>query len=174
VPSQPPVSIRLRGASSPAPIEQFPLKVVGTPRTIGAKVTLYEVAPGDTVTFTELAKLQLESVVVTGSATAQRVRQPMEKAAAAARPPTDTAVVSAADSQRSAAVASLMAAPAVPPPRGQAEIANGVTTITWVDATTGNTLKLSGRMSEERLRQIKSRIDQERAAAAAAAAKKSP
>jgi hypothetical protein len=45
-------------------------------------------------------------------------------------------------------------------------VANGVTTITWADATTGNVLKLSGRMPEARLQQIKIRIERERAPAA--------
>jgi hypothetical protein len=44
---------------------------------------------------------------------------------------------------------------------------NGVTTISWIDAATGNTLKLSGRMPEIRLQQIKIRIERDRAAAAA-------
>jgi len=47
------------------------------------------------------------------------------------------------------------------------EVANGVTTITWIDTATGNMLKLSGRMSEVRLQQIKISIERERATAAA-------
>jgi hypothetical protein len=47
------------------------------------------------------------------------------------------------------------------------EVANGVTTISWVDTTTGNVLKLSGRMPETQLQQIKIRIERERAAEAA-------
>jgi plastocyanin len=127
--------------------EQAPLKVVGTPRTIGAKVTLYEVEPGDTVTFTEPSNVRLEAAVVTAmSQPAQpQVRRSMEKSAVT----TQAAV----------------AAPATP--SLLVEVANGVTTISWPDATTGNMLKLSGRMSVERLKEIKLRIERERAAAAA-------
>jgi hypothetical protein len=46
-----------------------------------------------------------------------------------------------------------------------------VTTISWADTVTGKVFKLSGRMSEMRLQQIKIRIEREKAAAAA---KKSP
>ena len=129
--------------------EQAPLKVVGKPRTIGAKVTLYEVAPGDTVTFTEPSNVQLEAAVVTAmSRPAQpQARRSMEK---------------------SAATVTTQAAVAVPAtPSLLVEVANGVTTISWPDATTGNMLKLSGRMSVERLKEIRLRIEQERAAAAA-------
>jgi len=116
--------------------EQLPLKVIGTPRRIGANVTLYEVAPGDTVTLTELVSVQPEGVVATGISSATPAVSP-----SAAAPPS------------------------------QAEVANGVTTISWLDATTHNMLKLSGRMPVERLQEIKRRIERERAAAAA---KKSP
>jgi len=116
--------------------EQLSLKVISTPRRIGANVTLYEVAPGDTVTLTELVSVQLEGVVATGISSATPAVSP-----SAAAPPS------------------------------QAEVANGVTTISWLDATTHNMLKLSGRMPVERLQEIKRRIERERAAAAA---KKSP
>jgi hypothetical protein len=46
------------------------------------------------------------------------------------------------------------------------EVVNGVTIISWPDATTGNMLKLSGRMSVDRLKEIKLRIERERATAA--------
>ena len=128
--------------------EQPPLRVVGHPRLIGAKVTLYEVAPGDTVTFTEPSNLRLEAVVTTGISSAEpQARRSMEKSAA--MPPT----------------------PAASPSPGaqplQVEVVNGLTTISWPDATTGNMLRLSGRMPVERLKEIKLRIERERAAAAA-------
>jgi hypothetical protein len=133
----------LRGAAGEEPT----LKVVGTPRVIGAKVTLYEVAPGDTVTFTEALNVQLNSVVTTGVSSAEpQARRTMEKSAA--RP--------TAQATSPAGVAQL-----------QMEVANGVTTISWPDATTGNMLRLSGRMPVERLQEIKLRIERERAAAAA-------
>jgi hypothetical protein len=137
-----------------------PLKVVATPRTIGAKVTLYEVAPGDTVTLTESVALQLQSVVTTGVAEQSRARPTAGKAAAAApMRRADAAAASAPDSQPVAA--------------GIGD-ANGVTTIGWLDPTTGNMLRLSGRMPATRLQEIRVRIERERAAAAAAAIKKNP
>jgi hypothetical protein len=146
------LSFRVSGVTDAVASERTPLKVVGRPRVIGAKVTLYEVAPGDTVTFTEPLSIQLNAVVTTGisSAEAQASRS-MEKSAAAA--PTQARAPS----------------PTVSPL--QVEVVNGVTTISWPDATTGNVLKLSGRMSVERLREIKRRIEQERATAPA---KKNP
>jgi hypothetical protein len=150
---QPAAPSRLAGATmSDAASEQPPLKVIGTPRTLGAKVTLYEVAPGDTVTLTELMSLQLQSVVVTGSSSAQ----PLSGRAAGK------------------SAAQTAGAPAVPPaavPPLQVDVVNGSTTISWPDPTTGNMLKLSGRMPVERLKEIKLRIERERAAAAA---KKNP
>jgi hypothetical protein len=126
--------------------EEPALKVVGRPRVTGAKVTLYEVAPGDTVTFTEALNVQLNSVVTTGISSAEpQPRRTMEKSAA--RP--------TAQAAQSAGVAPL-----------QVEVANGLTTISWPDATTGNMLRLSGRMPVERLQEIKVRIERERAAAA--------
>jgi hypothetical protein len=60
-------------------------------------------------------------------------------------------------------------AASIPAPISRVEVADGVTMISWVDATTGKTLRLSGRMPERRLQQIKIRLEVERAAAAAAA-----
>jgi hypothetical protein len=125
--------------------EEPALKVVGTPRVTGAKVTLYEVAPGDTVTFTEALNVQLNSVVTTGVSSAEpQALRPMEKSAARPTPASSGGVTPL-----------------------QVEVANGVTTISWPDATTGNMLRLSGRMPVERLQEIKLRIEQERASAAA-------
>jgi hypothetical protein len=136
---------------------------------------LYEVAPGDTVTLREELNLRLESVTVTGAAAAPLGRQSVEKSAppAQAQRAADTPVVSAGDSQRSIAAARLLArTPSVPAPVTRVEFANGVTTIVWVDAASGNVMRLSGLIREARLQQIKARIERERAAAAAA--KKSP
>ena len=160
-------TLKLRGVMS-LDATRDQLKVVGTPRTFGAKVTLYEVAPGDTVTLREDLSLSLSAVVVTGAQT-KEPRQSVEKSAATERAKrADTAVVSAADSPRPAeALRSPVRAPSVAAPISRVDVAGGMTTIIWVDATTGNTLRLSGRMPEGRLRQIKIRIEQERAAAAA-------
>ncbi|HEY8850594.1 MAG TPA: hypothetical protein VIM36_00320, partial [Gemmatimonadaceae bacterium] len=123
------------------------LKVVDTSRVIGAKVTLYEVAPGDTVTLTETLNVQLNAVTTTLPAAEPQARRAMQKSAA-------TAAAQAASPS-----------PIAPPLR--VDVVNGVTTISWPDATSGNMLRLSGRMPVERLREIKLRIERERAAAAA-------
>ena len=162
--------IRLRGVNAlDTASEQFALKLVGHPRKLGVIVTLYEVAPGDTVTFTEPASLQLDAVVVTGVGTAEPVaRQSAGKAAAAPAKRASAAASSAPDSQRPAlALEALAPAPSAPVPATRVEIANGVTTIRWLDPTTGNVLTLSGRMPEARLQQIRISIERERAAAAA-------
>jgi hypothetical protein len=148
--AQPALSSRVAGATMLRAVagEELPLKVVGTPRMIGAKVTLYEVTPGDTVTFIEASNVQLDAVVVTGIATGEpQARRSAGKSAATA--PTQVASPS----------------PAALPSR--VDVTNGVTTITWPDASTGNMLSLSGRMSADRLKEIKLRIERERAAAAA-------
>lgn len=162
--------LRLRGAVRlDAASEQVPLNRVGTRRTLGVEITLYEVAPGDTVTFTEPVGVQLESVVVTGLSTVKpSARQPIGEAAATPTKRADAAVASALDSQRPAAsTGALATAPSARVPATQVEVANGVTTISWVDAATGNVLKLAGRMPEARLKQIRISIERERAAAAA-------
>lgn len=156
--------------------EQVPLKVIGTPRRIGARVTLYEVAPGDTVRLTELIDTHLEAVVVTGAGTTRTLGGQSAGKAGVSAPAqrSDTATQTARDSQRVGGVMRLRGltspAPAAPP---QVESSNGVTTITWPDPITGNTLQLSGRLPEAQLQQIRFRIQRERAAAAAAA-KKNP
>jgi hypothetical protein len=155
--------------------EPLTLRVVGNPRMLGAKVTLYEVAPGDTVTLREELTVRLESVVTTGLSVDPRSRQSVEKSSAPVQTQrTNTPVVSAADSQSAAGAAgALTRTPSVPAPVTRVEVANGVTTIVWVDAPSGNVMKLSGRMPEARLQQIKARLERDKAAAAAAA-KKSP
>ena len=146
-----------------------PLKVVGTPRRIGMKVTLYEVAPGDTVTLTEPTMLTLGAAVATGenvAAKAPRTERAMAPQSVA-RP--DAAAAAPPESQRGAILQSAPASTPAPPPPApirQVEVANGVTTISWTDPTTRSLLKLSGRMSEARLEQIKIRIERERATAA--------
>ena len=49
----------------------------------------------------------------------------------------------------------------------QVEVTNGVTTISWPEASTGNMLRLSGHMPVGRLKEIKLRIERERAVTAA-------
>ena len=162
-------ALRLRGATALDETgAQFPLKEVGHPRTLGVKVTLYEVAPGDTVTFTEPVSLQLSGVVVTGVGTEERMaRQTAGKTAAAPAKRAAADAASAPDSGRpNPTVGAIAPAPSAPVPATRVEVANGVTTISWPDPTTGSVLTLSGRMPEARLQQIRIRIERERAAAA--------
>ncbi|HEY5020917.1 MAG TPA: zf-HC2 domain-containing protein [Gemmatimonadaceae bacterium] len=145
------------------------LKVIGTPRKLGAKVTLYEVSPGDTVTLTEAIPLALNEVVVTGAGTASTVRQATGKSAAAPSKVRANAgvITSMADSQHAAGALSSAPVVSAPAPTSQVGMVNALHTITWTDSTTGNTLALTGRMSEAQLQQIRIRIERERAAAAA-------
>ncbi|MDQ6871265.1 MAG: zf-HC2 domain-containing protein [Gemmatimonadota bacterium] len=73
--------------------DQPPLKVVGTPRMIGAKVTLYEVAPGDTVTLTEAAEVQSQSSVVTATGAVEPMARRSVAKSGVAAPTTDVANV---------------------------------------------------------------------------------
>jgi hypothetical protein len=172
-PAAPPRAAEIAAFEAADAATEQPLKVVGTPRTPGAKVTLYEVAPGDTVTFTEVLSLQLSEVVTTGIASAEPLsRRSTAKSAAVApaqRADADVAAANSPDSQRAAEAAK---APAARAPTAKVEVVNGVTTIRWLDTSTGNMVKLSGRLPEARLQQIRLRIERERAAAAAA--KKNP
>jgi hypothetical protein len=145
------------------------LKEVGHPRKLGTKVTLYEVAPGDTVTLTEAIPVDLGEVVVTGATTVSTPRQATGKSAAApSKARTDAAaIISAADSQHAAGVTSPAPVASVPAPSLQLGMVNAPHTITWTDPATGHTLALTGRMPEARLQLIKIRIERERAAAAA-------
>lgn len=140
------------------------LKVVETPRRPGETVTVYEVAPGDTVTLTELlvSRENLPAAVPLGRQSAGQAARVSTKARA------DAAVASG--SGYSGAIGSVAApAPAVSAPASapQAGFANPVRTIKWTDGTTGNTMMLSGRKSEAQLQEIRRRIERERAAAAA-------
>ena len=148
-----------------------PLKVVGTPRRIGAKVTLYDVASGDTVTLTEALPLSLQSVVTTGAAVAPMAARATEKSSAApSKTRADASIATVPETQRAGGITA--AAPAVSAPApSQIEMARTLHTITWTDSATGNTLTLTGRMPEARLQTIKIKIERDRATAAA---KKNP
>jgi hypothetical protein len=161
---------RVRGATDQAAArEPELLKEVGHPRKLGAKVTLYEVAPGDTVTLTEVIPLALSEVVVTGAQTTSTARQPTGKSAAApSKARSDPGVITTmADSQQPASVPSPAPVVSARAPTSQLGIVNAPHTITWTDPATGNTLTLTGHMPEAQLQQIKIRIERERAAAAA-------
>lgn len=153
------------------------LKVVGTPRRIGAKVTLYEVGQGDTVTLTEALPIFLDNVVVTGAGTTRAMPQGASKSARSPEAqsgvrPDAPAIAKTSDSSRTAG-APPPAAPIVARELSakQAEMGNTLHAITWTDSVTKHTLTLTGRMPEARLQEIRIRIERERAAAAA---KKSP
>ena len=139
---------------------QAPLRVVGTPRVIGEKRTLYEVAPGDTVLLAEETNMYLSGVVVTVAGTsAQR-----DTAAGG------THVIMGASKMSAPQQAQRRpeATPAVAPVSAPAvQTANGVTTVIWKDPATGNTMRLSGRHSPTELFEIRRRIEQARAAEAA-------
>ena len=174
MPAAPTAVSRLAPAGTrDAAAEPEQLKVVGSPRQIGAKVTLYEIAPGDTVTLTESMPSLLSAVVVT-AAEARTQMAPQAAGKSAAAPPrarADAATTTVPESRRAGEVAA--AAPAVSAPAQPARIgaATTVNTITWTDSATGNRLTLSGRMPEVRLQELRIRIERERAAAAA---KKNP
>jgi anti-sigma factor RsiW len=164
-------------ASLDSASESRALKIVGRPRQIGARITLYEVAPGDTVTLTEIMSVNLEEVVVTGMSTARTADQSTGKsvttqAAKGAVAP----AVTASDSQGAAAgVTSPAPAQKARAQTGNmlttrtenVQVSNGVTTISWADPVTRNVMRLSGRISAARLQQVKNQIERERAAEAA-------
>jgi hypothetical protein len=163
-------SVHVAGAAmGGVPAGPTSIRVVGTPRVIGEKRTLYELAPGDTVLLAEVLNVQLNSVVVTALGTT-RVAQSADTSGgrqirlrgASSRPV-------ASDSQRSNAAPSPAAAPPVPAsaPPPAVETLNGVTTLTWTDPASGNTMKLSGRHSAGELIEIRRRIEQLRAGEAA-------
>lgn len=137
-----------------------PLKVIESPRRIGANVTVYDIG-GDTVTLTESRAVALSRTAATDAAVAGTPLESRGKT---------TAARSGVSSQTAAA----SAPPVAPPPpvaaaplqdAARPEDPNVVHTITWMDPATRNTLSLSGRMSEARLQLIRVRIEQERAAA---------
>lgn len=153
-------------AAMDAAAEPELLKVISSPRQIGAKVTLYEVAPGDTVTLTESTPAVLNSIVLRGASSMApqavgKTTQARERASAAA--------ATAPESRRTGEVAAAAPPVAARAPAAQVGTAIAVHTITWTDPSTRSTLTLSGRMPEARLQEIRIRIERERAAAAAAA-----
>lgn len=135
-----------------------PLKVVESPRRIGANVTVYEIG-GDTVTLTESRAVALSSIAATDAAAATTQSESRGKAAAARNSVANQTVPASAPTV------------APPPPVAPAPVRdaarpedpNVVHTITWKDPATRNTLSLTGRMSEARLQLIRLRIEKERA-----------
>jgi anti-sigma factor RsiW len=156
------------GVAMDATNESEPLKVVGTPQRTGVKVTLYEIAPGDTVTLTEAMPIALNGVVVTSAGVAPLAAQAAGKSAAPqSKARSDAAVIATVtDSQPTIRLRSSSAVPAAAP-TSQEGRASTLRVVSWTDPATGNTLTLTGRMSEARLQEIKIKIERERAAAAA-------
>jgi anti-sigma factor RsiW len=162
-PAAPPAAADFAQMDRVAPAES--LRVIATPRRIGASVTVYEIG-GDTVTLTESQHVSLQSVVVTGAVAA---RQATEKAAVRpprTAPPAAAAAAAAPDSQ-TRVLSSAVPTAAVVPGRGGVG-AQAANVITWSDPATGSTFTLTGKISPARLEQVKLKIERERAAAAAA------
>jgi hypothetical protein len=156
-------------------IEAPALKVLRVERAIGARRIIYEIASTDTVTLTEPESLSLQSVVVTGVGTSTvQQRSGVARSAAPMQPQAASAPAPApplADSTRAADVATplteakMMAKTAAAPTQMGAELVRARTnTISWTEAATGKTLTLSGKLSVERLQEIRHRIETERAA----------
>ena len=149
-------------AAMDAAAEEPALRIVGTARrSLGQRLTSYEVAPGDTVVLTEELKVGQNQVVTTGMSLAQPA------AASPARTRAAEKVPAAADTPRTSAAQ----APLPQPPTAQAAPAfvegpNGINTLMWTDAATGNAMKLSGRHLRVELEEIKRALDRVRAAGA--------
>lgn len=131
------------------------LRVVKVERTLGSRRTTYEVAPSESVTLIEpdadstasqIVVRGRAGPVVSGQTEARASRSAPMSAEAAKAPPPPPAVMM--DSKASAAFTAAQ------------------NTITWTEARTGKTLTLSGNVSVERLREIRKRIEKERASAA--------
>ncbi|GAC1409523.1 MAG: hypothetical protein NVSMB53_01910 [Gemmatimonadaceae bacterium] len=138
-------------------------KVVTPTRRINTNlsVTLYEVAPGDTVTFTEVGPPSQNQGVVTPVGTPSVAGEVTGRPAVMSKARANAAIATAPESHAKAQTPlspSTMSASA--PAQG------GNNTIKWTDPATGNTLMLTGRMPESRLQGIRIRIERERAAAA--------
>ncbi|HJQ54802.1 MAG TPA: zf-HC2 domain-containing protein [Gemmatimonadaceae bacterium] len=135
-----------------------PLKVVESPRRIGANVTVYEIG-GDTVTLTESRAVALSSIAATDAAAATTQSESRGKAAATRNGVSNQTVPASAPT----VAPPPPAAPAPVRDAARPEDPNVVHTITWTDPATRSTLSLSGRMSEARLQLIRLRIEKERA-----------
>ena len=146
-------------SSLDAMADEQPVRVVGRPRALGEKLTLYEVAPGDTVMLAEQVEMELQSVVVTGAGVS------LQGATAAAAPEAKRAAKLAPtqDTQRSAQ-AQAPAPPAVSV--SFAQTPDGTATLTWRDSASGKVMRLSGHHTRAELEEIRRRIERARTAAA--------
>ncbi|MEX2110438.1 MAG: zf-HC2 domain-containing protein [Gemmatimonadaceae bacterium] len=158
-----------------------PLKELSLERTLGRRRIVYQISPTDTVILTELELSSLQSVVVTGAASAQDRQQkalrtrdvaPMRPETVPAAPPP---VAAPADSGRADSVAVSAEGAMMTQAAGAIRLRGATSspaqnTLRWVESATGKTLILSGKLPIERLQEIRQRIEIERAAAR----KKSP
>lgn len=148
----------MRAGTPPPAGEMPPLKALTVERAIGSRRTTYEVAPSQTVILTEYLPLQLEAVVVA---------EPMRVEAAPTAPPPpplmrdSRSIVDAASIASQAAVAKT----SVGQVQSGAAFVTAANTISWKDAATGNTLTLSGRLTVDRLQEIRRQIEKERESA---------
>lgn len=139
------------------------LRVVGPPRALGQKITLYEVAPGDTVVLAEQLTTELQQVVTAAAAA------PTAMGAVSGERTRASAKVGAfADTSSKSATQAQASAPAAP---GFTAAPDGVATLTWKDSATGTVLKLSGRHTRVELEEIRRRIERAKSAAADSAKK---
>ncbi|MFL5509127.1 MAG: anti-sigma factor family protein [Gemmatimonadaceae bacterium] len=139
---------------------QSGVRAVGNRRASGQKITLYEVAPGDTVELAEEAtQVQLQAAVATGASAARRMSsQPNMQTAQRA-----TGKVSSSNADASA--------PPPAPPAAAPTPAPSVNRITWTNSA-GRVVKLSGRHTPAELEQIRRRIELLREASRADSVKK--
>ena len=142
--------------------DEQPLRVVGHPRALGEKLTLYELAPGDTVMLAEPVKMEVQQVVVTGAAASQprtmAAGAPEAKRAAAKLAP-------AQDAQQSAPASAPVSAPPVASVSFY-QAPDGTATLSWRDPASGSVIRLSGRHTRAELEEIRRRIERARTAAA--------
>ena len=138
------------------------IRVVGHPRSIGQRLTLYEVTPGDTVLFAEPASLALQSVVTTGAATTSQ--RAMAAPAREKQSATAKLGAAAADTGRITAAQAPASVPAMAPTFTTG--ADGTNTLAWRDTTNGNLVTLSGRHTRAELEQLRRIIERMKAAAA--------
>ena len=172
-PAPPPRSVELVASGYSSQSDIAPLKIVSVERTIGKRITTYEIAPAQTVTLTEIEPLRLESVVTTGVASAAPAEARMRGARSVPPKRAEAAPALApapplADSLKrpdSVTLAAVAAGSAFARIRGDVTGTTLPNTITWTEATTGKTLTLSGNLPVQRLQEIKTRIERERTAA---------
>jgi hypothetical protein len=150
--------------------DEQPLKVVGHPRALGEKLTLYEVAPGDTVILAEQVRMELQAVV-TGMATTRTMAAPAGAPVAVPAAPETRGAAKLAPTQDSQRAAQSPAALPPPPPPAAASVSfaqtpDGMATLSWKDPVTGSITRLSGRHTRAELEEIRHRIERAKRAAA--------